>query len=110
MGQTNTDVNVYLTNQELTKKTEKNVINATLGTNWIGTAAPYTQSIAVDKIQTTSNPQITVDFSTTTETALTEIEEWGKVSYAKTGNGTITFTCLEEKPTVSFNLVILLIQ
>lgn len=110
MGLTNSDHNLYLTNKKVAKKTERTVKQITLTTDWAGEAAPYTQTLSVSEIKETSTPLIALICSSDTATARTEQEAWSFVSYAITANGTITFTCLEEKPEVALNLSVLLIE
>ena len=92
--------------EELDKKAEKTIYTATLGTNWIGSAAPYTQTITVAGILATDNPHIIPVYSSNNETALSETQAWSMVSQGETGNGIITFTCFKEKPSVQLNLQI----
>lgn len=92
--------------EELDKKAEKTIYTATLGTNWIGSAAPYTQTITVAGILETDNPHIIPVYSSNNETALSETQAWSMVSQGITKSGTITFTCFEEKPSVQLNLQI----
>ena len=71
---------------------------ATIPTNWSGSSAPYTQSISVTGILSTDAPHITPVYSSTLETALMEKDAWAMISKAETSNGTVTFTCFEDKP------------
>lgn len=79
---------------------------ATIPTNWSGSSAPYTQSISVNGILSTDAPHITPVYSSTLETALMEKDAWAMVSKAETSNGTITFTCFEDKPTAAISIQI----
>lgn len=71
---------------------------ATIPTNWSGSSAPYTQSISVTGILSTDAPHITPVYSSALETALMEKDAWAMISKAETSNGTVTFTCFEDKP------------
>lgn len=79
---------------------------ATLSTTWSGSSAPYTQSISVTGILSTDTPHITPVYSSTLETALSEKEAWDMISKADTSDGTITFTCFVEKPTIAISIQI----
>ena len=79
---------------------------ATISTTWSGSSAPYTQSISVTGILSTDAPHITPVYSRTLETALMEKEAWAMISKAETSNGTITFTCFEDKPTTAISIPI----
>ena len=83
---------------------------ATIPTNWSGSSAPYTQSVSVTGILSTDAPHITPVYSSTLETALMEKDAWAMISKAETSNGTITFTCFEDKPTTAISIQIEVIR
>lgn len=76
---------------------ERLLRTATLSAAWTGTG-PYTQSLALAGILSTDTPHVGPVYDANAETALEQLESWNKVSYARAGDGEITFTCLEEKP------------
>jgi cytoskeletal protein RodZ len=80
--------------------------NATISTNWAGSAAPFTQEVSVEGVVTDDNPHITPVYSDDLATALAQKEAWHMVSIGKAGNGKIIFSCFEEKPTVSIPIKI----
>lgn len=84
----------------------KKVYTITLASSWSGSAAPYTQSVAVEGILATDNPHITPIYSDTLITAIAEQEAWNCVSKAETAADTITFTCFADKPTIAVSLQI----
>jgi hypothetical protein len=67
---------------------------------WSSTA-PFTQTVAVEGILATDQPHISPVYSTTLATAISQKENWAMVCKAVTENGSITFTCFEDKPTVN---------
>lgn len=83
---------------------------ATITTNWSGSSAPYTQSISVKGILSTDAPHITPVYSSTLETALMEKDAWAMISKAEASDGTITFTCFEDKPTTAISIQIEVIR
>ena len=83
---------------------------ATLTTTWIGSAAPYTQTVAVPGVLASDVPHVTPVYSTTLATALLQKEAWSKVSKAEAAAGSITFTCFEEKPTAAIPIQIEVIR
>ena len=85
-------------------------IETALTANWIGDAAPYTQTVAVDGILETDTPHISPAYSDTLETAIAQKEAWSMVSKAVTGGGTVTFTCFEDVPSVEIPIVIEVIR
>lgn len=71
---------------------------STLSEMWIGSEAPYTQTIDVEGILDTDNPHISPVYSSTANTALLQIESWSLVNKAVTSANTITFYCFNDKP------------
>ena len=81
---------------------KRKVFTATLTVNdWVGSAAPYTQSIGIEGILSTDRPHISPVYSSTLATAISQKENWAMVCKAVTANGSVTFTCFEDKPTVN---------
>ena len=78
---------------------------ATLSTSWSG-SGPYTQSITVSGISASDTPHIMPVYSDTNSTAISQKEAWACVSKAVTSDGTITFTCFEDKPTTAIPIQI----
>ena len=79
---------------------------ATLDSNdWVGTEAPYTQTLSVSGILATDSP--IVDVSEVTSDILTA---WECVSGISTSNGSITATCLSEKPVSDIPIQLLTIR
>lgn len=68
---------------------------------WIGDSAPFKQTIAVEGIQSEDRPHYGLVYSDDTETALAEKEAWALVDDLDTADGSVTFTCFEDKPEVS---------
>lgn len=71
---------------------------ATLTTGGWSSSAPYTQAVSVSGILSTDIPHVSPVYSNTLATALLEQEAWSLVSKAVTADGSITFTCFEDKP------------
>ena len=74
---------------------------ATISINWMGSEAPYTQSVSVAGILATDKPHITPVYATALETALAQKEAWQMISKAETAANSIIFTCFEDKPATS---------
>lgn len=66
--------------------------------------APYTQTVAVEGILKTDRPHYCVVLSEDRETALAEKEAFAMVDDLDTADGSITFTCLEDKPSVALTI------
>ena len=82
-----------------------NIWTVTLSTaNWTGTGAPYTQSININDMLSSYIPQVSLLVSDTVSTAITQQEEYSKISRIDSRNGSVLFTCYEEKPTVDLNV------
>lgn len=86
---------------QLNGKASTKTYTATLTTSWSGDSAPYTQTVTVSGITSSDTPIVDVVLSSTTSTALSQLEAWGCVSQITTGTDSITATCLEDKPTTA---------
>lgn len=89
---------------------KRKTYTATLTTAWSGSAAPYTQTVAVPGVLASDAPHVTPVYSTTLATALLQKEAWSKVSKAEAAADSITFTCFEEKPTAAIPIQIEVIR
>lgn len=87
-----------------TKSDKKLVYNTTIDTTWEGNTAPYTKTINLEGMQSTYIPQMDIIYSNNVETAMTEKEEYSKISKIESNNGSVTLTCFEEVPTTSLNV------
>ena len=93
-----------------TLQTTNRTYTATLSTTWEGSSAPYTQTIAVNGMLLTDIPIIDVSLSSTTSTAIEQLNAWGFVSKIVTGTNSITATCLEDKPEVAIPITIKVVR
>ena len=83
---------------------------ATLGTNWVGDSAPYTQTVSVTGLLATDRPHISPAYSSTVATALAQREAWGMVCDVDSSTDKLTFTCFEDKPEVAIPIQIEVIR
>lgn len=74
-------------------------MTATIGTAWSG-SGPYTQTVTISGILATDTPHISPVYSSTNATAIAQKEAWAMVNKAVANDGSIAFTCFEEKPSV----------
>ena len=84
----------------------QNVKNVTfLASGWTGTSAPFEQTVEVDGITETDQPEQGVVYPTgCTNVQKSAIDKAiGYIYDLETGNGTITLRCVK-KPTVTFTL------
>lgn len=87
------------------KKAEKKTFTAALAAeNWVGAAAPYTQTVAVSGILKEDEPHWDVVLSGDTAGKLALLEGYACVSELETDKDSVTFTCLEEKPSVDLTI------
>ena len=98
--------NIHITDFETRITKQEQVLTATLSTTWVGSTAPYTQTITVAGITENHEPRIYPIYSDILEMALLQKESAAMVTYWDTGAGTITFTCLEDKPTIAIPIAI----
>ena len=61
-------------------------------------SAPYTQTVAVEGILESDTPHYGVVYSADTDTALSQKEAFAMVDDLDTADGSVTFTCFEDKP------------
>ena len=74
--------------------------------SWTGDAAPYTHTVAVDGLVDGRRVMVyPVYDGVNIDTDLAMKEACGCISYAKRSGSNITFTCLEDKPSVDINIV-----
>lgn len=100
-GSSTTDVmsqNIVTT--ELNSKATTALYTGTLTSSGWTSAAPYTQTVNVSGILATDVPIVDLVLSSTTSTAISQTEAWSCVSKIETAAGSITATCLEEKPAI----------
>ena len=100
-GSSTTDVmsqNIVTT--ELNSKATTALYTGTLTSSGWTSAAPYTQTLSISGILSTDVPVVDVVLSSTTSTAISQTEAWSCVSKIETAAGSITATCLEEKPAI----------
>lgn len=68
--------------------------------------APYSQTVEIEGIKKEDYPHVMPVYSEDLETALLEKEAWALVSDADTADGSIIFTCFEDKPETAINVQI----
>lgn len=66
--------------------------------NWVGSSAPYTQTVQVEGILETDEPHYGLVFSGTTEQKLAQKEAFACVDDLDTAENSVTFTCFTDKP------------
>lgn len=71
---------------------------------WSGSSAPYSQSKSVTGILSTDKAICDLSVSSTVSTGLDQIDDWALISRIVSGNGTLTFYCYEDKPTVALTV------
>lgn len=76
-------------------------VTATLSASGWSSSAPYSQSVTVAGLTDAKRAHAHPVYSGTLETDLAIKEACGCVSYAKRSGTTVTFYCLEEKPTAN---------
>lgn len=79
---------------------------ATLTAAGWSASAPYTQSVTVSGLTDTKRAMAYPVYGSNTETNLTLKEACGMVSFASRSGNVLTFTCLEDKPTVNIPITV----
>lgn len=81
---------------------KRKLFTATLTTNdWVGDAAPYTQTIGIEGILETDRPHYSAVYDADQEVRLAQKEAFAMVDELDTADGNVTFTCFEDKPEVN---------
>lgn len=81
-------------------------VSATLTVAGWSASAPYTQSVTVSGLTDTKRAMAYPVYGSNTEINLALKEACGMVSFASRSGNTITFTCLEDKPTVAIPIAV----
>lgn len=76
----------------------------TIGTTWVGAAAPFTQEITVAGLKGTDAPIVDTILSTDTTTALLQEKAWGYVSRITTLENKIKVYCNKNKPVTAIQI------
>ena len=79
---------------------------ATLTAAGWSASAPYTQSVTVSGLTDTKRAMAYPVYGSNTATNLALKEACGMVSFASRSGSTLTFTCLEDKPTVDIPITV----
>ena len=79
---------------------------ATLTAAGWSVSAPYTQSVTVSGLTDTKRSMAYPVYGSNTATNLALKEACGMVSFASRSGSTLTFTCLEDKPTVNIPITV----
>lgn len=88
-------------NEKVEEKAKMLTFNATIqASKFIGSSAPYTQTIEVAGILGTDCPDIGVKLNADVATALAQQEAFGNMTQFETGAGILVVKCYEEKPAV----------
>lgn len=97
-----------LTNGVTTVSTTKVDLTCTAAAaDWVGTSAPYSQTISVPGLTTDLNPLVDVIVDTTDLALGLEQEyQWGFVTRGVTAADSLTLYCYSQKPTIDLNLMI----
>lgn len=79
---------------------------------WVGSAAPYSQTVAIAGILATDTPHVTQYYlgSQSVADVIAQDESWAAVSTADAVDGEIHFRCWEDKPAVDIYIQIEVIR
>lgn len=73
---------------------------------WVGDSAPFTQTVTVAVLTDGRRVRVYPSYSDNYDTNLAMKEACAYMSYTKRDGSNVTFTCLEDKPTVDINIVV----
>lgn len=89
-----------VTTQLNTKATTAQYTATLLASLW-SSSAPYTQTLNISGILSTDSPFVDVVLSSTTETAINQIDAFSCISKIETSDGSVTATCFSYKPSIN---------
>ena len=92
---------LFTTLESLENHKISKLYTATIGTNWSGSSAPYTQNVSVAGLSSNDVPIVDAVLSSTAETAKSQLEAWACISKIESGTDKITVTCFEDKPSTA---------
>lgn len=78
-------------------------VGSLVSDGWSGDTVPYTQTINMSGITAENSPIIDLIVSDDVELGKEEMTQWSYITKAVTGENTITFSCYENKPTITLN-------
>ena len=87
--------------KEYTDSKHKMFSATLIATNWSGDSAPYYQSVDVDGILETDTPHYGPVYDAAQDVRLAQKEAFAMVDDLDTSDGSVTFTCFEDKPAVN---------
>ena len=103
-GSSTTDVMSQdsVTTQLNSKATTAQYTATLLAANWADVSgnAPFTQTVNIQGILATDSPFVDVVLSSTTETAINQIDAFSCISKIETSDGSVTATCFSYKPSI----------
>lgn len=73
---------------------------------WSGSSAPYTQTVTISGLTDTKRAMAYPVYGSDTPTNIALKEACGMVSFASREGSVLTFTCLEDKPTVAIPITV----
>ena len=79
-------------------------LTLTLPVSGWSASAPYTQSVAAGGVLSTDTPHWGVVYSNDVATALAQKEAFAVIDDLDTADGSVTFTCFEDKPEVDLTI------
>lgn len=82
----------------------RTVFVSLLASGWEGEQAPFTQSVVIEGITKNDRPHWGPVYSDDHETRIAQKEAFAMVDDLETFEGTATFTCFEDKPTVDITV------
>jgi len=88
-----------VTREKLAENAVSQVLTATIGTEWAGSAAPFTQEVALEGILAGDRPIVDIVPSEEYATAEKELEAWAAVYKITTADGSITAYATEKTDT-----------
>lgn len=89
---------------EITVKSSTDYYTILNKDNWIGSTAPYIQTLLIPGLTDESSPIVDIMVSSYMPQGILEIQQWSLISRMVAKQGTITAYCYGNKPTINLNI------
>jgi hypothetical protein len=104
------DMSQYVTQEQLESKAEESEVKTAtlLATNWTGSSAPYTQTVAITGITASSNGLVSLSQNTSLEER--EAARNAMLSILNQDNNSVTIVADGDKPSIDIPITVVIVH
>lgn len=104
-------IKMYVTNIIKPLATVKTSVVTVPSSGWVQQSdGSYRQSVTVSSMVVTDSPIIDVSLSSDKNAAQLQIEAYGLLNRGEAANNSLTLYCFDEKPTIDFNIQVMVVK